>query len=162
MNNIELSGNVFFGDENGKVTEVERANQNLKIMDMPEKEQEFIRAVMEAQDIDAYKEALQAYYGDNTQVPQGNAKVVTIHGMGTKIFVGNEAYVPEVEIPADVALVVETKATSIDEAKNIIENYIGRDEKSPDITSMENRENEQRGNIENNEMTRAQRASLQR
>jgi len=159
MSGVVIGGSLLYWDGN-KIFETEK--EEMPVRDLPEKEQEFIRAVMEAQNINAYKEALQAYYGEDAQVPQGNAKVVTIHGMGSKIFVGNEAYVPEAEVPAEVAILVETKATSIDEAKDIVENYIGRDEQQPDVTSLENREEEQRGNIENNEMTRAQRASLER
>ena len=130
---------------------------------MPERDNEWVKKILKIDNIEDYKKAFAEIYPENA-IPEGNVRCESFADIGTKIFVGNQAYVPEtnVVLPSDIVERINREVTTIDEAKKIVEEYIGSIDRNPDSHSLEDERTEQRGNPENNEMTRAQRASLER
>ncbi len=165
MSEIELGARALHFRPDGEIEEVDQGL--MKVTNMPDLTQQFIERLEEIQDITAYKEALANFQKNSREVaerfpmPEGNVAVVTIHGMGTKIIIGNEAYVPESEVSADLIPAIQ-RATSIQDVKEIVDNAQSREDRSPDATSIEDSRDENRGNPDNNDMTRAQRAALER
>ncbi|MBQ7668871.1 MAG: hypothetical protein IJS47_06055 [Clostridia bacterium] len=160
MNEVVIGARAFAIEE-GKVKDKDQGV--MYVCDMPTLTQELIDRLPEIQDIKAYKELLEDFrsrskeFAEKHPMPIGDVAVITVDTQGgSKIIGPGWAFVSKSPVSAEVALEIEAKATSMEEALDMIENAQGREERGIESTSIEDSRDVKRGNPDNNELTRAQ------